>query len=43
VEFAVFPQQWKAYKFMWRERTPGIFTLKKSAKGINFEDGMKLS
>jgi DNA polymerase-3 subunit alpha len=43
VEFAVFPQQWKAYKFMWRERTPGIFTLKKSAKGINFEDGIKLS
>jgi DNA polymerase-3 subunit alpha len=43
VEFAVFPQQWKAYKFLWRERTPGIFTLKRSDKGINFEDGMKLS
>lgn len=42
-EFAVFPQQWVAYKFLWRERTPGIFVLKKSAKGINFEEGMKLS
>lgn len=43
VEFAVFPQQWKAYKFLWRERTAGLFYLKKSSKGINFEDGMKLS
>src|SRR5205807_7304222 len=43
VEFAVFPQQWKAYKFLWKERTPGIFRLKKGAKGINFEEGMKLS
>jgi DNA polymerase-3 subunit alpha len=43
VEFAVFPQQWKVYKFLWRERVPGIFRLKKSAKGINFEEGMKLS
>lgn len=43
VEFAVFPQQWLSYKFLWRERTPGIFTLKKSDKGINFEDGIKLA
>lgn len=42
VEFAVFPQQWRAYKFMWRERTPGIFVLKKTDKGINFEHGIKL-
>lgn len=43
VEFAVFPNQWKAYEFMWRERTPGIFTLKRTDRGINFEQGMKLS
>lgn len=43
VEFAVFPQQWASYKFMWRERTPGVFTLKKSDKGINFEHGIKLA
>lgn len=43
VEFAVFPQQWAAYKFLWRERTPGIFRLKRGDKGINFEEGQKLS
>ena len=43
IEFAVFPQQWASYKFMWRERTPGVFTLKKSEKGINFEHGIKLA
>jgi DNA polymerase-3 subunit alpha len=42
IEFAVFPQQWKAYKFLWRERTPGIFQIKRSDRGINFEEGMKL-
>lgn len=43
IEFVVFPRQWAAYKFLWRERTPVILTLKKTAKGINFEEGMKLS
>lgn len=43
IEFAVFPQQWKAYKWLWKERTPGIFRLKKSDRGINFEEGIKLS
>lgn len=43
LEFVVFPQHWKAYKFLWVERTPGIFTLKKSDRGLNFEQGMKLS
>jgi DNA polymerase-3 subunit alpha len=42
IEFAVFPSQWTAYKFLWKERTPGIFTLKKSERGINFEEGIKL-
>jgi DNA polymerase-3 subunit alpha len=42
VEFVVFPQQWQKYKWLWRERTPGIFKIKKTARGINFEDGIKL-
>lgn len=42
-EFVVFPQQWKAYKFLWRERTPGIFTLKKTERGIHFQEGQKLN
>lgn len=43
IEFAVFPQQWAAYKFLWRERTPGIFTLRRTARGLNFQEGIKLS
>jgi DNA polymerase III subunit alpha len=43
VEFAVFPQQWKSYKFLFKERTPGIFTLRKTQRGLNFEEGRKLT
>lgn len=43
LEFVVFPQHWKAYKFLWTERTPGIFILKKTDRGVNFEQGQKLS
>jgi hypothetical protein len=42
-EFVIFPRQWKAYKFLWKERTPGIFVLKKNERGVNFEEGVKLS
>lgn len=42
-EFVVFPQQWQSYKFLWRERTPGIFNLKQSDRGLHFESGYKLS
>jgi len=42
MEFAVFPQQWVAYSFMWKERTAGIFTLQKTDRGIHFEEGIKL-
>lgn len=42
VTFAVFPRQWMAYKFLWSERTPGIFTIKRSERGLHFEDGMAL-
>jgi DNA polymerase III alpha subunit len=43
VEFVVFPREWKAYKFMWRERTPGIFSLMKTDRGIHFDKGVGLS
>ena len=43
VEFAVFPREWKSYKFLWKERLPGIFTLKKNERGIHFNEGIKLS
>jgi len=42
IEFAVFPRQWESYKFLWKERTAGIFNLKKSDRGTFFEDGIKL-
>lgn len=43
IEFAVFPKPWKSYKFMWKERQPGIFKLKKTEKGYSFEEGKILS
>jgi DNA polymerase III alpha subunit len=49
IEFAVFPNAWKSYKFLFKERTPGIFVIrhslnKKTQKpGYNFEEGWKLS
>jgi DNA polymerase III alpha subunit len=41
-EFVVFPQAWRSHRFLWRERTPGLFTLKVSERGVHFEDGIKL-
>ncbi len=43
IEFAVFPRQWKAYKFLFSERNIGIFTIKRTARGLNFDEGQKLS
>lgn len=42
-EFVVFPSEWRSHKFLWRERTPGLFTLKTSERGVHFSDGLKLS
>lgn len=42
-EFVVFPKQWKSHKFLWRERTVGIFTLKKTERGLHFDGGVKLN
>jgi len=41
-EFVVFPRQWQDYKFLWKERTPAIFTLHKGDRGVRFEDAIKL-
>lgn len=42
MEFAVFPQDWTAYRFLWKERTAGIFTLKCGSRGWSFDSGKKL-
>lgn len=41
-EFVVFPRQWQDYRFLWKERTPAIFTLSKGDRGVRFEDAIKL-
>ncbi len=42
-EFVVFPREWKTYRFLWAERTPGIFALSRSDRGIRFEQATKLN
>lgn len=48
LEFAVFPNEWNSHKFLWHERTPGIFTIRHSLHnktgqpGYNFDKGVKL-
>lgn len=42
-EFVVFPKEWRAYKFLWSERTPAIFALAKIDRGIRFEDATRLT
>jgi DNA polymerase-3 subunit alpha len=45
LEFAVFHNQWTSNKFMWHERTPGLFRInhalntKTGKPGYNFESG----
>lgn len=43
IEFATSPQSWKSHRFLWKDRTCGVFTIKKSARGFNFENGSKLT
>ena len=38
VEFVVFPRDWEAYKFLWKDMTPAIFSLTKTAKGVKFNN-----
>jgi DNA polymerase-3 subunit alpha len=42
VEFVVFPKDWDAYKFVWKEMTSGIFSLTKTEKGVKFNDATVL-
>lgn len=42
-EFVVFPREWKGYRFLWNERTPAIFKLTKTERGVRFEDAIKLT
>ncbi len=39
LEFVVFPAQWKSYKFLFKERAVGKFTVNQTARGYNFEAG----
>lgn len=39
VEFVVFPSQWSKYKFLFKERAVGIFKVKRTSRGVNFENG----
>jgi DNA polymerase-3 subunit alpha len=43
IEFVVSPPSWKASRFLFKERTPGIFTLTLGERGISFESGKKLT
>jgi DNA polymerase-3 subunit alpha len=43
IEFVVSPPSWKASRFLFKERTPGIFTLALGERGISFESGKKLT
>jgi DNA polymerase III subunit alpha len=48
VEFTVFPAKWKKFKFLFKPRTVGIFTLRhkpadKYAEGYLFQTGFKLT
>lgn len=43
IEFVVFPRQWGAYKFLWKERTPAIFTVRNGDRGYVFEEALKLA
>lgn len=43
IEFATSPVTWKSHRFLWKDRACGIFSIKKSARGYNFESGSKLS
>jgi DNA polymerase-3 subunit alpha len=43
IEFVVFPQDWKTYRFLWKERSVAIFSLEAGDRGIRFKDGQRLT
>lgn len=42
-EFVVFPKEWRSFRFLWSERTPAIFALCRTDRGIRFEEAIKLT
>lgn len=42
-EFVVFPDHWKGWKFLWKERTCAIFHLTRGERGLAFKEAMKLT
>lgn len=43
IEFVVRPDLWRSDRFLWHDRTPGLFHLKRYEGGISFERGHLLS
>lgn len=43
IEFVVFSKDWKAYKFLWRKREVGVFSLESGDRGMKFNNGYRLS
>jgi DNA polymerase-3 subunit alpha len=43
LEFVVFNQHWQSYKFLWKDRAVGIFGVKKTDRGFQFDEGTKLT
>ena len=42
IEFVVFPKQWHENKFLFRERNVGVFHVRRTERGVNFEKGQLL-
>lgn len=42
LEFVVFHKQWINHKFLFKDRNVGIFKLKRTIRGMNFEEGKLL-
>jgi DNA polymerase-3 subunit alpha len=38
IQFVVFPKDWSAYQFAWKEMMTGIFSLTKTQKGVKFNN-----
>jgi DNA polymerase-3 subunit alpha len=43
VEFVAWEDKMKANKFLWKELTPAMVTLQRTAKGVSFVEGTKLT
>jgi DNA polymerase III alpha subunit len=42
-EFVVFPEHWRSYGFLFKDRTAGVFEIAKTDRGLHFKGGVKLT